>query len=126
MIYERMFHTRNILRILLQYTDVTMRIKLPFPVGNDSLFLNITLHICGQVKILKANFVNFDVTSPRVYDRFNALIQRHGHLMTLAKKLADTISFVLLMQLFVSSILLCIIGEKHELRHYIAILLSRE
>ncbi|XP_067210053.1 uncharacterized protein [Linepithema humile] len=78
--------------------------------GNDSLFLNITLHVCGQVKILKARFIDFDVTKPQVYDRLNALIQRHNHLIVLAKKLASTISTVLLTQLFISSLLLCIMG----------------
>ncbi|XP_026831337.1 odorant receptor 13a-like isoform X1 [Ooceraea biroi] len=78
--------------------------------GNDSLFLNITLHVCGQVKILKANFMDFTVTNLQVYDHFNALIQRHNYLIQLAKKLADTISFILITQLFISSILLCIMG----------------
>ncbi|XP_018363118.1 PREDICTED: odorant receptor 13a-like [Trachymyrmex cornetzi] len=78
--------------------------------GNDSLFLNITLHMCGQVKILKANFVNFVVSSPQVYDRFNNLIRRHNYLMELAKELTESISIVLLTQLFISSILLCIMG----------------
>ncbi|XP_071625922.1 uncharacterized protein [Temnothorax longispinosus] len=78
--------------------------------GNDSLFLNITLHMCGQIKILKANFIGFGASSPRVYDRFNALIQRHNYLITLAKELTKSISLVLLTQLFISSILLCIMG----------------
>ncbi|KAG5324313.1 OR13A protein, partial [Pseudoatta argentina] len=77
---------------------------------NDSLFLNITLHMCGQVKILKADFINFVVSSPQVYDRFNDLIRRHNYLMELAKELTESISVVLLTQLFISSILLCIMG----------------
>ncbi|XP_072759416.1 odorant receptor 10-like isoform X2 [Anoplolepis gracilipes] len=79
-------------------------------IGNDALFLNITLHVCGQVKILRIHFLTFDVTSPRIYDRFNALIQRHRYLIKLAKELADLISFVLLIKLFIISILLCIMG----------------
>lgn len=84
------------------------------------MFLNITLHMCGQVKILKANFINF-VSSPQVYDHFNALIQRHNYLMDLAKELAETISLVLMTQLFISSILLCIMGEYYLRfrRHYL-------
>ncbi|XP_032680091.1 odorant receptor 13a-like [Odontomachus brunneus] len=78
--------------------------------GNDSLFLHIALHICGQVKILKSKFINFDLTRPQIYDRYHALIQRHGHLMEMTKILANAVSFVLLMQLFLSSILLCIQG----------------
>ncbi|XP_032680056.1 uncharacterized protein LOC116848264 [Odontomachus brunneus] len=78
--------------------------------GNDAMFLNIALHMCGQIKILKANFTNIDVVSPQVYSNFNALIRRHSNLMRLCKKLAETISFVLLTQLFITSILLCIMG----------------
>lgn len=79
--------------------------------GSDSVFLHITLHVCGQLKILKANFINFDVTSPKVYERFNALILRHDHLIKMAKKLAEIISFVLLVQLFISGMLIIIIGK---------------
>lgn len=95
-------------KLCKEFTDAFSSSK-----GNDSLFLNITLHVCGQIKILKADFVEIDVTSPQIYSRFNALIQRHSHLMRLGKKLADTISFVLLIQLFITSILLCIMGEYH-------------
>ncbi|XP_019883246.2 odorant receptor 13a-like [Camponotus floridanus] len=78
--------------------------------GNDALFLNITLHVCGQVNILRLHFMNFDVTSPRIYDRFNVLIQRHCYLIMLVRELADLISFVLLIELFIISILICIMG----------------
>ncbi|XP_028050822.1 odorant receptor 13a [Monomorium pharaonis] len=78
--------------------------------GNDSMFINITLHVCGQVEILKAKFIEFDVTSPRVYERLITLIKRHCYLIRMARKLADTISFVLLIQLFIISIQLCITG----------------
>ncbi|XP_020297009.1 odorant receptor 13a-like isoform X2 [Pseudomyrmex gracilis] len=78
--------------------------------GSDALFLHITLHVCGQLKILKIQFNNFDVASPNVYERFNALILRHDHLIRMARKLADAISFVLIVQLFISSVLICIVG----------------
>jgi len=75
------------------------------------MFLNIILHICGQVKILKNNFMNIDVTNSKVYDRFNILIERHIYLIHITKKLIESISLILLTQLFVSTILLCIVGE---------------
>ncbi|KAL0129879.1 hypothetical protein PUN28_001860 [Cardiocondyla obscurior] len=78
--------------------------------GNDALFLNITLYICCQVKILRANFLDFDTESPQIYDRFNVLVKRHKYLIKLARELAEMISFVLLIQLFIISILLCIMG----------------
>lgn len=75
------------------------------------MFLNITLHLCGQVEVLKAKFINFDVRKPKVYERFIALVKRHGYLIRLAGQLSDTISFALLIQLFIISIQLCIMGE---------------
>ncbi|XP_071625482.1 odorant receptor 2a-like isoform X1 [Temnothorax longispinosus] len=78
--------------------------------GSDSVFLHIALHVCGQLKILKANFMNFDVTSPKVNERFTALILRHNHLIKMARKLAEIISFVLMVQLFISSMLIIIVG----------------
>lgn len=55
--------------------------------------------------------MNLNVKSPQVHEHLYALIQRHNYLIKLAKKLADTISFVLLTQLLISSILLCIMGK---------------
>ncbi|XP_032680090.1 odorant receptor 47a-like [Odontomachus brunneus] len=78
--------------------------------GNDCLFLHMALHICGQVKILKSKFINFDLTRPQIQNRLNALIHRHCHLMDMTKILADATNFILLMQFFLSSLLLCILG----------------
>ncbi|KAL6262770.1 hypothetical protein P5V15_005560 [Pogonomyrmex californicus] len=78
--------------------------------GNDALFLNITLHVCGQVKILKNNFLDFDVKSPQIYDRFNVLINRHNYLIKLSRELAEVINFVLLIEFFLITILLCVLG----------------
>lgn len=75
------------------------------------MFLHIALHVCGQVKILKSKFNNFDLMKPQIDKRFNALIQRHSQLIEITKILANVVSFILLMQLFFSSILLCILGE---------------
>lgn len=86
-------------------------------IGSDSLFLHITLHMCGQLQILKANFMNFDVTSPKVYERFNALILRHDHLIRMTRKLVEAISFVLTVQLFISSMLIIIVGEYVSIWH---------
>ncbi|XP_072760022.1 uncharacterized protein [Anoplolepis gracilipes] len=97
-------------KVLCLMQVIAMILSTNAHVGNDALFLNITLHICGQVKILRAHFIKFNVKSPRVYARFNALIQRHCYLIMLTRKLTNMISFVLLVELFIISILLCIMG----------------
>lgn len=67
--------------------------------------------ILTQAKILKADLINFDIISPKVHERFNVLIEIHNYLKTMAKKFAETISYVMVTQFFISSILLYIIGE---------------
>lgn len=42
---------------------------------------------------------------------FKNLLSRYGELLTLANYLVDTISFVLIAQLFVSCTLICIVGN---------------
>lgn len=83
---------------------------LSFDKGNDAVFLNVTLHVCGQIKILKNNFLDFDDKSPHIYDRFNTLVNRHKYLIELTKELTEMINYVLLIELFIISILLCIMG----------------
>ncbi|XP_019883233.2 odorant receptor 13a-like [Camponotus floridanus] len=95
---------------LIQMIVLILAPTTNFDNSNDALFLNIILHVCGQVNILRNRFIKFDVTSSRIDNRFNELIQRHRHVIMLARELADLISFVLLIELFIISILLCIMG----------------
>ncbi|KAL6253409.1 hypothetical protein P5V15_005562 [Pogonomyrmex californicus] len=97
-------------RIFCLVDAIAVMIATTTNIGNDALFLNIILHICGQIQILKVNFFDFDVESPQVYDRFNDLIKRHNYLIKLTRELAEMISFVLLIELFIIGLLLCVIG----------------
>ncbi|EFN89562.1 Putative odorant receptor 13a [Harpegnathos saltator] len=78
--------------------------------GGDSLFLAIMLHVCGQVQLLRVEFVNFGVESSNPSEEFSKILTRHQHLLDQASLLADTISFVLMVQLLISCVLICIIG----------------
>ncbi|XP_014481250.1 PREDICTED: uncharacterized protein LOC106747836, partial [Dinoponera quadriceps] len=77
--------------------------------GGDSFYLAITLHVCGQVEILRDEFANFGMKSSNPKEDFSKLVTRHHYLLHQAMLLADTISFILVMQLLISCILICII-----------------
>ncbi|KAL0129893.1 hypothetical protein PUN28_001864 [Cardiocondyla obscurior] len=78
--------------------------------GNDSLFLAIMLHVCGQIELLKIDFSKFGVTSKNLNKDFSMLISRHCYLMNNAELLIEVISVVLLVQILISCLLICFIG----------------
>ncbi|XP_071866298.1 odorant receptor Or2-like [Bombus fervidus] len=78
--------------------------------GSDSLFFGITFHLCGQVEILKLDFQRLKDESEKTREHFNVLTKRHIYLINLANMLTETISSILVMQLFTSCILICTSG----------------
>nr|XP_033206182.1 uncharacterized protein LOC117166374 [Bombus vancouverensis nearcticus] len=78
--------------------------------GSDSLLFGIIFHLCGQVEILKLEFNKLGNENERIMERFVVLIKRHVYLLNLAKMLNETISSVLVVQLFTSCILICTTG----------------
>lgn len=78
--------------------------------GGDSLFLGITLHVCGQMELLKIEFINYGIKSKNINDDFSKLSSRHHYLMKNAKLLGDVISFNLLVQMLFCCFFLCIMG----------------
>ncbi|XP_048268711.1 uncharacterized protein LOC100646010 [Bombus terrestris] len=78
--------------------------------GSDSLFFGITFHLCGQVEILKLDFNRLGNENERTMEHFIVLIKRHIYLLNLAKMLNETISSILVVQLFASCILICTTG----------------
>ncbi|XP_018059940.1 PREDICTED: odorant receptor 47a-like [Atta colombica] len=77
--------------------------------GNDSLFLAITLHVCGQLELLKIEFSNYGVKSKNI-NECSILILRHRYLIELAELLSDVISIVLLVQVLFSCLIISLIG----------------
>ncbi|KAG5335960.1 OR2A protein, partial [Acromyrmex heyeri] len=78
--------------------------------GNDSLFLAITLHVCGQLELLKIEFTNYGMKSKNINEYFSILTQKHRYLIELAELLSDVISFVLLVQVLSSCVIISLIG----------------
>ncbi|XP_017889350.1 odorant receptor 85f-like isoform X1 [Ceratina calcarata] len=78
--------------------------------GSDSLFLGITFHLCGQVEVLKMEIIKLTNENERTSKNFKVLVERHIYLMQLAKMLIETISWLLVFQLFSSCVLICTSG----------------
>lgn len=79
--------------------------------GSDSIFLAISTHVCGQMEILKMEFVNYGVESKNIFDDFSILASRHHYLIEHAELLVEVISFVLLVQIMFSCLIICLIGK---------------
>ncbi|XP_078053485.1 odorant receptor 10-like [Augochlora pura] len=78
--------------------------------GSDSMFFGIVFHLCGQVEMLKLDFSRFFEEGEESALRFNTLVNRHRHLLSLADHLNDAIAFILILQMFSSCLLICTTG----------------
>ncbi|XP_050593914.1 odorant receptor 13a-like [Bombus affinis] len=78
--------------------------------GSDTLFFGIIFHLCGQVEILRLEFNRLGNKNEKTMERFIVLIKRHIYLLNLAHMLNETISSILVMQLFSSCVLICTTG----------------
>jgi len=63
------------------------------------------------MELLRIEITNFGVKNKNINKSFSKLMTRHSYLLNHAKLLVDAISFVLVMQLLISSILICVMGK---------------
>ncbi|XP_036145709.1 odorant receptor 49b [Monomorium pharaonis] len=78
--------------------------------GNDSLFLGIILHICGQIEVLKVELFKYGMKSKNLSEDFSVLASRHCYLIEHAELLTEVISFILLVQLLSNCLIISLIG----------------
>ncbi|XP_003696140.1 odorant receptor 13a-like isoform X1 [Apis florea] len=78
--------------------------------GSDSLFFGIVFHLCGQVEILKLKYNKLSDANERTMEHIILLTKRHIYLLNLSKMLNETVSFILVIQLFSSCVLICTTG----------------
>ncbi|KAI4473257.1 hypothetical protein M0802_016220 [Mischocyttarus mexicanus] len=78
--------------------------------GNDGFFFGIAMYLCGQFEVLKMNFANLERNKNRSSRKVEALVRRHCHLIRLADNLEEAFNMIILIQLLMSSLLLCIEG----------------
>jgi len=63
------------------------------------------------MELLKIEFINYGVTSKNLIEDFSVLASRHHYLIEYAELLIEVISFVLLVQMLFSGIIICFIGK---------------
>ncbi|XP_072760019.1 odorant receptor 4-like [Anoplolepis gracilipes] len=83
--------------------------------GNDNFFFAITMHLCGQLELLRIRFVKVErkIADRNHYRNFLRLwIKRHNKLITLAKNIEDSFNITLLIRLSISTIVIAISGMR--------------
>ena len=98
-----------LLIFILQY--LMMLVTCNGNLGSDAVFFGITFHLCGQAEILKLEFAKIVNDNENTARSFDALTARHRHLLKLSEQLNDTISSILIVQLFCSCLAICTTGE---------------
>jgi len=79
----------------------------------DSFFFAITMHLCGQLELLRISFVEVGkkVTGKIQYRNFlGQWIRRHYELIILARNIEDTFNLNLLIRLSIITVFIAISG----------------
>lgn len=81
--------------------------------GNDVFFFGLSMHLCGQLEILKSEFRTLvsEKATEKNQKRFKMIVKRHIHLIDLIQKLENAYNLIILSQLIMSSLLICIMGR---------------
>ncbi|EGI58732.1 Odorant receptor 47a [Acromyrmex echinatior] len=79
----------------------------------DSFFFNVTIHLTGQLEVLKNNFKTFTKepnTEANYRKKFVNFVNRHNLLMELYQNLEDIFHFLILYEIVIVTVLLALIG----------------
>lgn len=80
----------------------------------DSFYINITLHLTGQLKILKVKFKTFASKPDNLENNrkhLSKLVDRHCKLAELNQNIKDTFHLIILVQFVIVTILLALLGK---------------
>ncbi|XP_020296085.1 odorant receptor 22c-like [Pseudomyrmex gracilis] len=75
----------------------------------DSFFFSITVHLCGQLELLKMKFTEIDKNSDNKHRNGNILgplVERHCHLIVLARNIEDAFNIYILLRLLIINIVI--------------------
>ncbi|XP_071556281.1 odorant receptor 4-like [Temnothorax nylanderi] len=84
--------------------------------ANDSFFFAITMHLCGQLELLRIRFV--ELVGRRANEKNNyrnilsSWIRRHYKLIILAKNIEDSFNLNILIRLLITTIVIAISGMR--------------
>lgn len=101
--------------ILIIFQNFQLLILCLMQCVSDSFYINITLHITGQLKILKEKFKTFASKPDNVENNrkhLSKLVNRHCKLAELNKNIEDTFHLIILFQLVIVTLLLALLGTK--------------
>lgn len=79
----------------------------------DCFYTNVTLHLTGQLEILKLNiktYANKPDTVENHRKQFAKFVDRHCELIELSHNLEDTFNLIILYQLLIVTLLLALLG----------------
>jgi len=79
--------------------------------GNDGLFFDLTMHMCGQFAILRTNFNALSCDEFSYRSKLDILLKKHYHLICLSHYLENAFTLVILAQVFMSVLVLCVEGN---------------
>lgn len=80
----------------------------------DSFFFNVTMHLAGQLEVLRNKFQTFANernTEANYRKKFIGLVNRHNELIELYQNLEDTFNLYILFQLVTVTIMLALMGN---------------
>ncbi|XP_072760028.1 odorant receptor 85c-like [Anoplolepis gracilipes] len=83
--------------------------------ASDSFFFAITMHLCGQLELLRIRFVEIErqIADRNHYRNFlRPWIRRHNKLIILAKNIEDSFNLTLLIRLSIITIVIAVSGMR--------------
>ncbi|XP_029040920.1 odorant receptor 10a-like [Osmia bicornis bicornis] len=94
--------------LMLQVMQLT--IMTISQIGNDGWFFSLTMHLSGQFEVLQMNLEEMKFEEFDSHKKLGLLVARHCRLVMLAKYLKQSFSVIILLQLFTSTLIMCIEG----------------
>lgn len=89
----------------------------------DSFFFSLTMHLCGQLELLRMRFVEI-TRKHNDHEKYRSnalgpLVERHCHLITLVKNVDDAFNANILLRLLIISVVIAVSGTYHKYGHFI-------